>query len=354
VVIDRAGRVLRGQPEVSGRAPAAAPRTGSLAYVMFTSGSTGVPKGVGVTHADVIALAADSAWQGGAADAVLMHSAYVFDASTFEMWAPLLNGGRVVVAPDGVLEARVLDDAVHTHGVTAVFLTTALFNVIAETDPGAFAGLRLVCAGGELASPDAMQRVAGLAPGPRVLHVYGPTETTTFATRHHVEADLPPGPPPIGRPLDGMRLYVLDSSLGPVPPGVVGELYLAGRGVARGYTGLPAMTATRFVADPFDGAGGRMYRTGDLVRWTRDGRIEYVARADGQVKLRGYRIELGEIEGVLASQEGVADAFAVVREETSGDRRLVAYVVPAAGALPEAGELAKAVARSLPAYMVPS
>ncbi|AYG85127.1 Tyrocidine synthase 3 [Streptomyces hundungensis] len=354
VVIDRAGRILRGQPELSGRAPAAAPRPGSLAYVMFTSGSTGVPKGVGVTHADVIALAADSAWQGGAADAVLMHSAYVFDASTFEMWAPLLNGGRVVVAPDGVLEARVLDDAVHTHGVTAVFLTTALFNVIAETDPGAFAGLRLVCAGGELASPDAMQRVAGLAPGPRVLHVYGPTETTTFATRHHVEADLPPGPPPIGRPLDGMRLYVLDSSLGPVPPGVVGELYLAGRGVARGYTGLPAMTATRFVADPFEGAGGRMYRTGDLVRWTRDGRIEYVARADGQVKLRGYRIELGEIEGVLACQEGVADAFAVVREEPSGDRRLVAYVVPAAGALPEAGELAKAVARSLPAYMVPS
>ncbi|MFE9404149.1 amino acid adenylation domain-containing protein [Streptomyces sp. NPDC006530] len=354
IVVDRAGRVLRGAPGHPGRLPAAVPRPESLAYVMFTSGSTGVPKGVGVTHADVIALAADSAWQGGAADAVLMHSAYVFDASTFEMWAPLLNGGRVVVAPDGVLEARVLDDAVHTHGVTAVFLTTALFNVIAETDPGAFAGLRLVCAGGELASPDAMQRVAGLAPGPRVLHVYGPTETTTFATRHHVEADLPPGPPPIGRALDGMRLYVLDSSLGPVPPGVVGELYLAGRGVARGYAGLPSLTATRFVADPFDGAGGRMYRTGDLVRWTRDGRIEYVARADGQVKLRGYRIELGEVEGVLACQEGVADAFAVIREETSGDRRLVAYVVPAAGARPDPGELAKAVGRSLPAYMVPS
>ncbi|MYV51630.1 non-ribosomal peptide synthetase, partial [Streptomyces sp. SID3212] len=353
VVVDRLGRVLRGAPGRPGR-PAGVPGPGALAYVMFTSGSTGLPKGVGVTHADVIALAADSAWRDGASDAVLMHSAYVFDASTFEIWAPLLNGGRVVVAPDGVLEARTLDVAVHEHGVTAVFLTTALFNVIAETDPGAFAGLRLVCAGGELASPDAMQRVAATAPGARILHVYGPTETTTFATRYEVAADLPSGPPPVGRPLDGMRLYVLDASLGPVPPGVVGELYLAGRGVARGYTGLPALTAARFVADPFDPAGGRMYRTGDLVRWTRDGQIAYVTRADGQVKLRGYRIELGEIEGVLASCEGVADSFAVVREDMPGDRRLVAYVVPAAGADPDPGDLALAVGRSLPAYMVPS
>ncbi|MFI7237653.1 amino acid adenylation domain-containing protein [Streptomyces cyaneofuscatus] len=353
LVVDQLGRILRGAPERPGH-PAVVPGTASLAYVMFTSGSTGLPKGVGVTHADVVALTADSAWQDGAADAVLMHSAYVFDASTFEIWAPLLNGGRIVVAPDGVLEARTLGDAVQEHGVSAVFMTTALFNVIAETDPGAFTGLRLLCAGGELASPDAMQRIAHTAPGTRVLHVYGPTETTTFATRHHVTADLPSGPPPIGRPLDGMRCYVLDGSLVPVPPGVVGELYLAGRGVARGYTGLPGLTAMRFVADPFDPAGGRMYRTGDLVRWAREGHISYVTRADGQVKLRGYRIELGEVEGVLALCEGVADTFAVVREDIPGDRRLVAYVVPAAGARPEPGDLARAVGRSLPAYMVPS
>ncbi|MFI6650449.1 amino acid adenylation domain-containing protein [Streptomyces sp. NPDC050529] len=353
VVVDRLGRILRGAPEQPG-SPAAVPGPEALAYVMFTSGSTGLPKGVGVTHADVVALTADSAWQGGAADAVLMHSAYVFDASTFEIWAPLLRGGRVVIAPEGVLEAAVLCDAIHEHGVTAVFLTTALFNVIAETDPGAFAGLRLVCAGGELASPDAMQRVAGTVPGVRVLHVYGPTETTTFATRYDVAAYLPSGPPPIGRTLDGMRGYVLDGSLGAVPPGVVGELYLAGRGVARGYTGLPGLTAARFVADPFDAEGGRMYRTGDLVRWTGDGQIAYAGRADNQVKLRGYRIELGEIEGVLACCDGVADSFAVVREDAPGDRRLVAYVVPATGARPESADLARAVGRSLPAYMVPS
>ncbi|WP_326841079.1 amino acid adenylation domain-containing protein [Streptomyces sp. NBC_01558] len=352
VVVDRLGRILRGAPARSDALPVAHPD--SLAYVMFTSGSTGRPKGVGVTHADVAALAADTAWGSGSTDAVLMHSAYVFDASTFEIWVPLLRGGRIVVAPDGVLEPRTLDYAVTEHAVTAVFLTTALFNTIADTDPGAFSGLRLVCAGGELASPDAMQRVAAIAPDARVLHVYGPTETTTFATRTHVTADLPTGPPPIGRPLDGMRCYVLDDSLSPVPPGVVGELYLAGAGLARGYSARPALTSARFVADPVTPTGGRMYRTGDLVRWTDDGRIAYVNRTDGQVKLRGYRIELGEIDGVLSSCEGVAASFAVVREDVPGDRRLVAYLVPSSGSRPDPADLARALGRVLPAYMIPS
>ncbi|MFJ5885576.1 amino acid adenylation domain-containing protein [Kitasatospora cineracea] len=353
VVLDRCGRVLRGAPPRPGR-PGRVAGPDALAYVMFTSGSTGLPKGVGVAHADVAALAADGAWAGGAVDAVLMHSAYVFDASTFEVWAPLLNGGRVVVAPPGLLEARTLDVAVHEQGVTALFLTTALFNVVAETDPGAFAGLRVVCAGGELASPDAMQRVAATAPDTRVLHVYGPTETTTFATRYRVSPGLPAGPPPIGRPLDGMRLHVLDAALNQVAPGVVGELYLAGRGVARGYLGRPGASAERFVADPFAADGSRMYRTGDLVRWTADGEVAYVARADGQVKLRGYRVEPGEIEGVLAALPEVADAFVLVREDVPGDRRLVAYVVPAAGAEPRPAELARAVGRVLPGYLVPA
>ncbi|WP_189308772.1 non-ribosomal peptide synthetase, partial [Streptomyces albospinus] len=353
VVVDAVGRVVDGARSQVASLPAVA-GGGQLAYVMFTSGSTGIPKGVGVSHADVAALAADSAWAGGVADSVLLHSAYVFDASTFEIWVPLLNGGRVVIAPEGALEPHVLHDIVTTENVTALFLTTALFNVVAEVDPQSLAGLRMVCAGGETASPGAMQQVAGELAGTRVHHVYGPTETTTFATRYHVTPDTPMGPPPIGRALDGMRAYVLDAGLGMVAPGVTGELYLAGPGVARGYLGRPALTATRFVADPFDPSGGRMYRTGDLVRWDADGRLVYLSRADDQVKLRGYRIEPGEVEGVLAGLPGVATAYVRVREDLPGDRRLVGYVVPSAGAALDCAELASGVERMLPAYMVPS
>ncbi|MFB7631342.1 amino acid adenylation domain-containing protein, partial [Streptomyces sp. NPDC056149] len=354
VVVDGVGRVVEGSRSVGGVVLPSVVGGERLAYVMFTSGSTGVPKGVGVSHADVAALAADSAWGGGVADAVLLHSAYVFDASTFEIWVPLLRGGRVVVAPEGAVEPHVLRDIVVAERVTGLFLTTALFNVVAELDPQALAGVRMVCAGGETASPGAMQRLASHLPGTRVQHVYGPTETTTFATRYHVTPDTPMGPPPIGQPLDGMRAYVLDAGLARVAPGVTGELYLAGPGVARGYLGRPDLTATRFVADPFDPSGGRMYRTGDLVRWDEDGRLVYLARADGQVKLRGYRIEPGEVEGVLAGLPGVATAHVRVREELPGDRRLVGYVVPSAGAELDPAELASDAGRVLPAYSVPS
>ncbi|MFE7624065.1 amino acid adenylation domain-containing protein [Streptomyces sp. NPDC057509] len=352
--VDAAGRVHTGGPAAPGALPEA---TGGhrLAYVMFTSGSTGLPKGVGVTHGDVGALAAHRGWGDGAADAVLLHSAYVFDASTFEIWTPLLNGGRVVVAPEGPLQPSVLRDLVARHGVTAAFLTTALFNVLADTDPDCLGQLRLVAAGGEAAAPGAMQRLAADHPGTTVLHVYGPTETTTFATAHHVRPDdAPGGAAPIGRPLDGMRAYVLDAGMRPVPPGAEGELYLAGPGVARGYLGRPALTATRFVADPFDRAGSRMYRTGDLVRRGGDGSLTYVARADQQIKLRGHRIEPAEIETVLRDHPAVRAACVLVREDLPGDRTLTAYVVPADGETPDPGLLAAHVGRLLPAYMVPA
>ncbi|MEW1691323.1 amino acid adenylation domain-containing protein [Streptomyces sp. NPDC091265] len=354
LTVDAAGRVRHGGPDSPGALPAL---TGGdrLAYVMFTSGSTGLPKGVGVTHADVTALASDRNWGDGAADAVLLHSAYVFDASTFEIWAPLLNGGRVVVAPEGTLQPAVLRDLVARHGVTAAFLTTALFNVLAETDTDALGLLRLVATGGEAAAPGVLQRLAAAHPDTVVLHVYGPTETTTFATVHRVRPDdSPGGAAPIGRPLDGGHAYVLDAAMRPVPRGAEGELYVAGAGVARGYLGRPGLTATRFVADPFAGTGARMYRTGDLVRWGRDGTLHYVARADQQIKLRGHRIEPAEIETVLRADPSVAAACVLVREDLPGDRTLTAYVVPAPGHTPDPGPLAAYVGLHLPAYMVPA
>ncbi|GAA2991223.1 hypothetical protein JCM13580A_64900 [Streptomyces drozdowiczii] len=354
LTVDPAGRVLAGGPVEPGTLPETAGGS-RLAYVMFTSGSTGLPKGVGVTHADIAALAAHRGWDGGAADAVLLHSAYVFDASTFEIWTPLLRGGRVVVAPEGPLQPDVLRNVVARHGVTGAFLTTALFNVLAETDPGSLGQLRLAAAGGEAAAPGVMQRVAAAHPATTVLHVYGPTEATTFATTHHVRPDHDPeGAPPIGHPLDGTRAHVLDAALSPVPPGAEGELYLAGPGVARGYLGRAALTATRFVADPFAGDGSRMYRTGDLVRRDADGTVRYVARADQQIKLRGHRIEPAEIETVLRDHPTVRAACVLVREDLPGDRTLTAYVVLAPGEHPDPGLLAAHVGRLLPAYMVPA
>ncbi|MFE9249105.1 amino acid adenylation domain-containing protein [Streptomyces sp. NPDC007088] len=352
VTVDRAGRVVSGGPAVRGELPGVTDGS-RLAYVMFTSGSTGLPKGVGVTHADLIALAADRTWGEGVADGVLLHSAYVFDASTFEIWVPLLNGGRVVVAPEGTLQPAVLRELVTEHGVTAAFLTTALFNVVAESDPGALGLLRLAAAGGEAAAPGVLQRVAAAHPGTAVLNAYGPTETTTFATLHRVRPDAPAGVPPIGRPLDGMRAYVLDASLRPVPVGAEGELYVAGPGVARGYLGRPGLTAGRFVADPFSGTGARMYRTGDLVRLGGDGALHYVARADQQIKLRGHRIEPAEVEAALRAHPSVRAACVVVREDLPGDRTLTAYVVPAPGHTTDADLLTAHLGRHLPAYLVP-
>ncbi|WP_328898079.1 non-ribosomal peptide synthetase [Streptomyces sp. NBC_00236] len=354
LTVDAAGRVRHGGPAGEGTLPSV---TGGarLAYMMFTSGSTGLPKGVGVTHADVTALAADRNWDDGVADAVLMHSAYVFDASTFEIWTPLLNGGRVVVAPDGTLQPAVLRELVARHGVTAAFLTTALFNVLAEADADALGLLRLVAAGGEAAAPGVLQRLAAAHPDTVVLHVYGPTETTTFATAHRVRPDADPGgAAPIGRPLDGMRAYVLDAAMRPVPAGAEGELYVAGAGVARGYLGRPGLTAGRFVADPFAGTGARMYRTGDLVRRGTDGTLHYLARADQQIKLRGHRIEPAEIETVLRAHPSVGTACVLVREDLPGDRTLTAYVVPTPGHTAEPGPLAAHVALHLPDYMVPA
>ncbi len=323
-----------------------------LAYVMYTSGSSGTPKGVAVTHADVVRLAADRRWSGGHTRRTLFHSSHAFDAATYEIWAALLTGGTVVVAPPGRLDADGFAALVSEHRVSATFVTAALFNLYAAQDPSCFTGMEQVITGGEAASPHAVERVRRACPDTTVANGYGPTETTTFAAHHALPREgATPEPVPIGRPLDGTRLHVLDERLRPVPVGAIGELYVGGR-ATRGYHGRPGLTAERYVADPF-GDGGRLYRTGDLVRWNNSGELEYTGRADSQVKLRGFRIEPGEVEAALLRLPDVAQATVQVHRSASGARGLVAYAVRAPGADADLPDVRERLRRTLPDYMVP-
>ncbi|MET8178288.1 non-ribosomal peptide synthase/polyketide synthase [Streptomyces sp. NPDC005336] len=363
VLLDRAGAavVLTPGEVAAARHGAQAPPVvrvdrDNLAYGMFTSGSTGVPKAVGVRHRDVAALALDRAFAGGGHERVPLHSPVAFDAATYEVWVPLLAGGRVVVAPPGELDATALRRLVADHGVTGLWLTAGLFRLLAQDDPDCFAGLREAWTGGDVVPAASVRRVLAACPGLTVVDGYGPTETTTFATSFPMSgANGVPEMVPIGRPLDNMRVYVLDARLRIVPPGVVGELFVAGEGVARGYLGRPGPTAASFVADPYGPAGSRMYRTGDLARWRPDGTVEFLGRADDQVKVRGFRIEPGEVEGVLAAHPGVVDVAVVAREDRPGVKRLVAYVVVGdGGPAVDPARLRAHAAAELPGYMVPS
>ncbi|GDY51930.1 hypothetical protein SVIO_025530 [Streptomyces violaceusniger] len=326
-----------------------------LAYVMFTSGSTGTPKGIATTHRDIVDLAGDRCWRFPGVTRGMFAAPHTFDGSTVELWVRLLNGGELVVTPPGRIDAARLRSLVADHGLTHVHLTAGLFRVIAEEDPTAFAGVHDVLTGADVVPLAAVRRVLEAVPGIVVRSSYGPTEVTVIGTQ------IPLTDPerigqivPIGRPLDNTRVYVLDGSLDPVPVGVAGELYIAGAGLARGYMGRSGLTAERFVACPFEGAGERMYRTGDVVRWRADGVLEFVGRVDDQVKIRGFRVEPGEVEAVVSAHPAVAQAVVVVREDTPGDKRLAAYVVPVSETGEPAPDVRAFAADRLPEYLVPS
>ncbi|MFI6985632.1 amino acid adenylation domain-containing protein [Embleya sp. NPDC050154] len=326
-------------PEVSGYSEANPQRSLSPdnpAYVIYTSGSTGAPKGVQVSHRSIMNLMAwRLAYFGiGVRDRVLVSSSASFDASVPESFTPLLAGAAVVIArPDGRRDPAYLAELIRREGVTGAFFVPSLLEVfVAEPSAARCSGLRWVEAGGEAFPAELADKVADLLPGCAVHNLYGPTEVAVEVTaREHV-----PGSDrlPIGAPIWNTRVYVLDTELRPVAPGVAGELYLAGVGLARGYLGQPDLTAHRFVACPYGVPGSRMYRTGDLVRWNRDGQVEYLGRTDFQVKIRGFRIEPGEIEHALAGHPGVAQAAVVLRENEQGEKQLVGYVVPRPDAAP--------------------
>ncbi|MFG2594484.1 amino acid adenylation domain-containing protein [Streptomyces sp. NPDC048462] len=328
-----------------------------LMYVMFTSGSTGRPKGVGVTHRNVSELAADRDTTAGGPGRMLVHSATGFDASVFEIWVPLLNGGSLVIMRGDGTDLGETARTVREHGVTAAYFTAGLFHVMADEALDTLRLLREVWTGGDIVSPAAAHRVLTHCPDTALVHSYGPTETT-FASHNQWltggRGALGGSGLQLGRPMDNTRSHVLDEALRPVPPGVPGELYVAGSHVARGYLGRPDLTAERFVPDPFEADGSRMYRTGDRVVWTPEGELRFLGRADGQVKLRGVRIEPGEVEHALAAHPSVGQALAVVREDRPGDRSLVGYVVPRAGNTVTEAEVLTLARAALPGHLVPS
>ncbi|MDQ6621886.1 MAG: amino acid adenylation domain-containing protein [Verrucomicrobiota bacterium] len=328
-------------------------RPDDLAYIMYTSGSTGTPKGVAIPHRAVVRLVKETTYASFSPNETFLQLAPIsFDAATFEIWGPLLNGGKLALMPAKPPTLEQIAAAIRKHSVTTLWLTSGLFNAMVDERLDDLRPLHQLLAGGDVLSVAHVGRALRALKKTRLINGYGPTENTTFACCHTIAENTPLDRPiPIGKPIANTTAYILDENLKPVPIDATGELHIGGDGLARGYWRRDDLTAEKFVADPFSAEDdARLYKTGDLARWREDGVIEFLGRADNQIKLRGFRIEPGEIENALKQQPGVRDSAVVAREGEHGEKQLVAYVASSAAA----DELLAALKKSLPDYMVPA
>jgi amino acid adenylation domain-containing protein len=339
------------------RNPVSLTQAKNLAYVMYTSGSTGQPKGVCVTHRAVIRLVRGTSYAKFSSEEVFLQLAPLgFDASTFEIWGALLHGARLVVLTAQQPTLDEIGEAIRLYQITSLWLTAVVFHIMVSERIEALKPLRQLLAGGDVLSLSHVETARRELNGCRLINGYGPTEGTTFSCCYEVPLEDALGDTvPIGRPISNTTIYILDAHQQPVPIGVRGELYIGGDGLARGYWNRPELTADKFVPHPFTNqSGARLYQTGDWARYRPDGHIEFLGRMDNQVKIRGYRIELSEIEATLEQQESVRQAIVLARETALGDKQLVAYVIPAKKGAPANEELRAKLAARLPDYMIPN